>query len=383
MGAVFALYSAWYFWAPKITGLFYNQRLSKSHFWILFVGVNLTFFPQHFLGLQGMPRRISDYADAFAGWNMVSSLGSIVSVIATYVFLHIVYVQLRGDLFVIRNPWTLTGFYSDMLRVINTRVSTSLEWVLSNPPKPHAFISLPLQSNILCSWLKKRMTKDNIIRSLKIFIVGLALRSLILTLIGINVFYNPFSIISILYYAFMAMYVALQYEVNPMEAPIEGPMLAPVSMLEASKTKNSGVITMNSDKGIGGGTNHAPEMTMNSYNSALPGTNANPGNNNNQATVSSNVPGHDSSNPVEPRGTKRAFSEENMTMDTFMKSSVIVGSIDDETAPISALIHAHTNREFSSVGDELNQIEEAKAAVAKISQKLEQLENIIRNQNDN
>ena len=149
MGAVFALFSAWYFWIPKIIGLFYNHTQSVIHFWILFVGVNLTFFPQHFLGLQGMPRRISDYPDAFAGWNMISSVGSIISVVATYLFLHIVYIQLRGDLYTNRNPWALPGFYTDILRIINTRVSTSLEWALSNPPKPHAFVSLPLQSSVI------------------------------------------------------------------------------------------------------------------------------------------------------------------------------------------------------------------------------------------
>ena len=92
MGAVFALFSGWYFWIPKILGLDYNLNFSsKVHFWVLFIGVNLTFFPQHFLGLQGMPRRISDYPDAFTGWNFISSIGSLVSVAATALFLHIVY----------------------------------------------------------------------------------------------------------------------------------------------------------------------------------------------------------------------------------------------------------------------------------------------------
>jgi len=105
MGAVFALFSAWYFWVPKILGLDYNIMLAKVHFWIFFVGVNVTFFPQHFLGLQGMPRRISDYPDAFAGWNLISSFGSIISVIATWLFLYVVYVQLVEGKPVSRYPW--------------------------------------------------------------------------------------------------------------------------------------------------------------------------------------------------------------------------------------------------------------------------------------
>jgi cytochrome c oxidase subunit 1 len=149
MGAVFALFSAWYFWIPKIIGLSYNYRQSKIHFWILFIGVNITFFPQHFLGLQGMPRRISDYPDAYAGWNMVSSIGSIISVIATYIFLYIVYIQLRGDEYTTRYPWSLPDFYYDILRAISVKTFPSLEWALNSPPKPHAFVSLPLQSNII------------------------------------------------------------------------------------------------------------------------------------------------------------------------------------------------------------------------------------------
>ena len=147
MGAVFALYSAWYFWIPKMLGLEYNILWGKIHFWILFIGVNVTFFPQHFLGLQGMPRRISDYPDAFAGWNMVSSFGSLISVIATWLFLYILYVQLVEGKATSRYPWLVPQFYYDLLQTSLTRVFNSLEWGLNSPPKPHAFVSLPLQSS--------------------------------------------------------------------------------------------------------------------------------------------------------------------------------------------------------------------------------------------
>jgi cytochrome c oxidase subunit 1 len=149
MGAVFALYSAWYFWIPKILGLDYNRMLGKVHFWILFIGVNVTFFPQHFLGLQGMPRRISDYPDAFAGWNTISSFGSIISVVATGLFLYIVYIQLVEGKATTRYPWLTPQYYSDSLQTLLNRSYISLEWALTSPPKPHAFVSLPLQS-VLC-----------------------------------------------------------------------------------------------------------------------------------------------------------------------------------------------------------------------------------------
>jgi len=146
MGAVFALFSAWYFWIPKILGLDYNRMMGKVHFWILFIGVNLTFFPQHFLGLQGMPRRISDYPDAFAGWNLISSFGSIISVVATWLFLNVLYRQLVEGTSVSRYPWLTPQFYTDFLQILLLRAYTSLEWALNSPPKPHAFASLPLQS---------------------------------------------------------------------------------------------------------------------------------------------------------------------------------------------------------------------------------------------
>nr|YP_009442470.1 cytochrome c oxidase subunit I [Cladonia rangiferina]ATO89316.1 cytochrome c oxidase subunit I [Cladonia rangiferina] len=146
MGAVFALYSAWYFWIPKILGVDYNRSWGKVHFWILFIGVNVTFFPQHFLGLQGMPRRISDYADAFAGWNMISSFGSIISVIATFLFLHVLYTQLTTGKPVLGYLWSMPSYFSDALQALIIRSFDSLEWALSSPPKPHAFVSLPVQS---------------------------------------------------------------------------------------------------------------------------------------------------------------------------------------------------------------------------------------------
>jgi cytochrome c oxidase subunit 1 len=147
MGAVFGMFSGWYFWIPKILGLNYNTMLAKVQFWILFIGVNVTFFPQHFLGLQGMPRRISDYPDAFAGWNLISSFGSIVSVISAWLFIYIIYIQLTEGTPASRYPWLNAQFYTDTLQVFLNRAYPSLEWALTSPPKPHAFVSLPLQSN--------------------------------------------------------------------------------------------------------------------------------------------------------------------------------------------------------------------------------------------
>ena len=86
MGAVFAIFAGFYFWVKKITGKSYSEVLAQIHFWLLFIGVNLTFFPMHFLGLAGMPRRIPDYPDAYAGWNAIASFGSIISVISLMVF---------------------------------------------------------------------------------------------------------------------------------------------------------------------------------------------------------------------------------------------------------------------------------------------------------
>ena len=93
-----------------------------------------------------MPRRISDYPDAFTGWNFISSIGSMISVAATALFLHIVYLQLVKGKAIFGYPWAVPQLFSDYLRILKDKCAPGLEWALSNPPKPHAFTSLPLQS---------------------------------------------------------------------------------------------------------------------------------------------------------------------------------------------------------------------------------------------
>jgi heme/copper-type cytochrome/quinol oxidase subunit 1 len=94
MGAVFAIFSGWYYWIGKMSGLRYPEVLGQAHFWLFFIGVNLTFFPMHFLGIAGMPRRIPDYPDVYSGWNSVASFGSYISAISALLFLFIVYLTL-------------------------------------------------------------------------------------------------------------------------------------------------------------------------------------------------------------------------------------------------------------------------------------------------
>jgi len=91
MGAMFGLFGGFYYWFSKITGLHYKEWLAQVHFYTFFIGVNVTFFPMHFLGMAGMPRRIPDYPDAFAGWNSISSMGSLMSFFSAIVFLYLLY----------------------------------------------------------------------------------------------------------------------------------------------------------------------------------------------------------------------------------------------------------------------------------------------------
>lgn len=136
MGAVFALLSGFYYWIGKISGYQYPETLGKVHFWLTFFGVNLTFFPMHFLGLAGMPRRIPDYPDAYAGWNAIASFGSNVSVCALVVFLYVIYRTFTDKVVCPDNPWAVEGDQAG--------VATTLEWVVSSPPAFHTFEELPV-----------------------------------------------------------------------------------------------------------------------------------------------------------------------------------------------------------------------------------------------
>jgi cytochrome c oxidase subunit 1 len=129
MGAMFGIFAGIYYWFGKMSGRQYSEFFGKLHFWLFFIGVNVTFFPQHFLGLAGMPRRIPDYPDAYAGWNLVSTYGSYISFAATLIFFFsIVYALFFGKK-AAANPW---GEGAD-----------TLEWTLSSPPPFHQFETLP------------------------------------------------------------------------------------------------------------------------------------------------------------------------------------------------------------------------------------------------
>jgi cytochrome c oxidase subunit 1 len=129
LGAVFAIFAAWYYWYPKMFGIMYNETLANAHFWITFVGVNLIFFPQHFLGLAGMPRRYIDYPDAYALWNMVSSIGYYITFVGLIVFLYTLFEASRKKRPAPANPWG--------------EGATTLEWTLPSPPPFHQFEVLP------------------------------------------------------------------------------------------------------------------------------------------------------------------------------------------------------------------------------------------------
>lgn len=136
MGAVFGIFAAFYNWAPMMTGYKYNELLGKIQFWLFFIGVNILFFPLHFLGLSGMPRRIPDYPDIFIGWNKIASMGSFITLISVFLFLYILYDQLINK--VPHREYTSSYF-------INKNISTNLEFTaLHFPPQYHTYSQLPV-----------------------------------------------------------------------------------------------------------------------------------------------------------------------------------------------------------------------------------------------
>ncbi|MBI4692566.1 MAG: cytochrome c oxidase subunit I [Gammaproteobacteria bacterium] len=128
-GAVFAIVAGVYFWLPKWTGHMYDEKLGKLHFWLSMISVNLLFFPQHFLGLAGMPRRIPDYNVQFAGWNQVSSIGGFVFGVSQLIFLYLVIKCIRSGVKATDQVW---------------EGAHGLEWQLASPPPYHTWTEQPV-----------------------------------------------------------------------------------------------------------------------------------------------------------------------------------------------------------------------------------------------
>ena len=129
LGAVFSIFAGFYYWIGKMSGRQYPEFWGQVHFWVTFVGVNLTFFPMHFLGLAGMPRRYPDYPDAFVGWNAVASVGSYISAFSVVIFLYVIYRTFTSKVQVADNYWG--------------EGATTLEWTVTSPPPFHTFTELP------------------------------------------------------------------------------------------------------------------------------------------------------------------------------------------------------------------------------------------------
>nr|QGT77336.1 cytochrome c oxidase subunit 1 [Potamiscus yongshengensis] len=131
MGAVFGIFGGIAHWFSLFTGLSLNLKWLKIHFLVMFIGVNLTFFPQHFLGLNGMPRRYSDYPDVYSSWNILSSMGSMISFIAALSFMVIIWESLSSNRPVIFPPY----------------MPSSIEWKHNLPPADHSYMEIPLITN--------------------------------------------------------------------------------------------------------------------------------------------------------------------------------------------------------------------------------------------
>jgi cytochrome c oxidase subunit 1 len=130
LGAVFALFAGFFYWFGKMTGKHYNEFLGQLQFWVFFVGVNVLFFSQHYLGLQGMPRRYPDYPDAYAYWNAISSYGYVIMAVGVLIFFVNIAISLMAGRKAEGNYWG--------------EGATTLEWTLSSPPPYHQFETLPV-----------------------------------------------------------------------------------------------------------------------------------------------------------------------------------------------------------------------------------------------
>ncbi|PPR78186.1 MAG: hypothetical protein CFH06_00920, partial [Alphaproteobacteria bacterium MarineAlpha3_Bin5] len=133
IAAVLAIFSGYYYWIGKMSGRQYPEKLAKIHFWLFFAGVNILFFPQHFLGMAGMPRRIPDYPDSYAGWNLVSSVGAFVAGIATLLFFFIIWKTFSSGGKVQSNQWGPGA--------------TTLEWTVDSPAPFHTHEELPVTNS--------------------------------------------------------------------------------------------------------------------------------------------------------------------------------------------------------------------------------------------
>lgn len=148
MGAVFGIFAAYFYWSPKMIGYFYNEFLAKIQFFLLFIGVNLTFFPFHFLGLAGMPRRYADYPDSYLFWNQIASFGSFLSLIAILLFIYIIYLQFvqristRNIILNYSNLWVHSQYFYNLKAFKSS--SSSLELITHTPPHFHTFSQLPI-----------------------------------------------------------------------------------------------------------------------------------------------------------------------------------------------------------------------------------------------
>ena len=203
IAVLFGLFASFYYWIPKITGYTYSETLSRVHFWLLFIGVNITFFPMHFLGLAGMPRRIPDYPDIYIFWNKIASLGSIINLIGICIFFIIIWKMFSGK----ESKWTIIHWNwnwkksakyfieSLMLRIklvcfllskflfkidsvllqkkninlflkwyinrnliLTKMTSNTLEWQTTSPPIDHCFLEIPIGVNIK----QVKINKDSI-----------------------------------------------------------------------------------------------------------------------------------------------------------------------------------------------------------------------------